>query len=77
MISPSNDKHPPRFMAFKNRKYITRSPKEKKITTNQGPSYPINITYKNEEKVTMKQTNYIPTITNAITDTIYTSQSNP
>jgi len=30
MISPSNDKYPPRFMAAKNHKYITRSPKENK-----------------------------------------------
>jgi 23S rRNA G2445 N2-methylase RlmL len=60
MISPSNDKHPPRFMAAKNRKYITRSPKKKKITKinidDQGPSYQIHITLKNEVKVTVKQT---------------------
>jgi len=38
MIPPSNNKHPLRCMAAKNRKYTTRSPKEEKIKTNQRRS---------------------------------------
>jgi hypothetical protein len=80
MISPSNDKHPPRFMAVKNRKYITRSPKEEKIATNQHRSSRTFLSNKHnlkERRESDDETNYIPTIINGITDMTHTSQSNP
>jgi hypothetical protein len=80
MISPSNDKHPTRFMAVKNHRYTTRSPKEKKIPTNQHRSSRTFLSNKHnlqERRKSDDETNYIPTIINGITDTTHTSQSNP
>jgi len=79
MISPSNDKYPPRFIAAKDRKYITRSPKGKKITTNQRRSsttFLPNTHNLQEQRKSDGETNHIPTIINGITDTTHTPHSN-
>jgi len=79
MVSPSNDKYPPRFMADKNRKYITRSPKGKKITTNQRRLSRTSLSNTHnlqEQGKSDGETNHIPTIINGITNTTHTPQSN-
>jgi hypothetical protein len=61
MTSPTNNKHPSRFMAAKNHKYTARTPREKKATTNQHKSSRTPSSNRhNEEKVMMKQTIFQP-----------------
>jgi hypothetical protein len=57
MTASPNDKHPPRSMAVKNRKYATRSQNGKKlkriIIDQQGFPHQTNTTFKNEEEMMM------------------------
>src|SRR5215510_10902096 len=66
-------------MSAKNRKYITRSPKEKKITSNQRRSSRTFLSNKHnleERRESYGETNHVPTIINGITNTTHTPQSN-
>ena len=66
-------------MATKNRKYITRSPKEERITTNQCGSsgtFLSNTHSLQERGESDDETNHIPTIINGTTNMTHTPQSN-
>ena len=82
MISSPNDKHPPRSMAIKNRKYVTRFTKGKKLTTyHHRPTriYPSNKHNLQERRGSVDdecETNYTPTIINGRTETTHMSQLN-
>jgi len=76
---PSNGKYPPRFMVTKNHKYITRSPKEERITTNQHGSsgtFLSNTRNLQERGESDGETNHIPNIINGTTNMTHTPQSN-
>jgi lysophospholipase L1-like esterase len=79
MILPSNNRYPPRFMAAKNRKYITRSPKGKKITNQRRSSrtFLSNTHNLQERRESDGETNHIPSIINGTTNMTHTSRSNP
>jgi len=66
-------------MATKNCKYITRSPKEERITTNQRGSsgtFLSNTRNLQERGESDDETNHIPTIINGTTNMTHTPQSN-
>jgi hypothetical protein len=80
MTSPTNNEYPSGFMVAKNHKYTTRTPREKKATTNQHRSSrtsPSNKHNLQERRESDDETNYIPAIINGKIDMTHTSQSNP